>query len=69
MKVIGSFKGGGARDPPPWASKFFIQFLGKIGKIVCWRPLEGWRSHFGEILDPPLIIFLAPITLPNDVTC
>ena len=32
----------------------FMQFLGKFGKIVCWRPLEGWRPQLGEILDPPL---------------
>ena len=25
------------------------KFLGKFGKIVCWRP------HLGEILDPPLL--------------
>ena len=31
-----------------------MQFLGKFGKIVCWRPLEGWRTHLGKILDPPL---------------
>ena len=33
----------------------FIGFLGKFGKIVCWRPLESWRPHLGEILDPPLL--------------
>ena len=32
-----------------------MQFWGKFGKIVCWRPLlEGWRPHLGEILDLPL---------------
>ena len=32
-----------------------MQFLGKLGKIVCWCPLPpGWRFHLGEILDPPL---------------
>ena len=29
-------------------------FLGKFGKIICWRPPESWRLHLGEILDPPL---------------
>ena len=36
----------------------FMQFLEKFGKIVCWRPLEGWRPHLGEILDPPLLRIL-----------
>ena len=32
-----------------------MQFLGKFGKIVCWRPpLGSWRPLLGEILDPPL---------------
>ena len=30
-----------------------MQFLGKFGKIVCWRP-----SPPGEILDPPLVLIL-----------
>ena len=35
--------------PPGGPNSFkFMQFLGKFGKIVCWRPL-------GEILGPPLI--------------
>ena len=57
---IGGSRGGGgfgARDgAPTWGSKLF-QFhavFAKIGKIVCWRPLWGWRPHLGEILDPPL---------------
>ena len=34
----------------------FIQFLGKSGKFVCWRPLlEGWRPLLRGILDPPLL--------------
>ena len=32
----------------------FMQFWGKFGEIICWRPVEGWRPHLGEILDPPL---------------
>ena len=32
-----------------------MQFLGKFGKIICWHPPEGWRSHLGEILDPLLV--------------
>ena len=51
---------GGRRDarPPPLGQIFFIfmQFLGKIGQIVCWRPpLWGWRPPVWEILDPPLL--------------
>ena len=42
--------------PPPGGqnSLNFMQFLGKFGKIVCWRPLGSWRPLLGEILDPPL---------------
>ena len=38
---------GGTRDarppPPPGGPNFFnfMQFLGKYGKIVCWRPPLG----------------------------
>ena len=39
----------GTRTPPRGPNSFnFMQFLGKFGKFVCWRPL------LGEILDPPL---------------
>ena len=31
-----------------------MQFFGKFGKIVCWRPPEGWRPLLRGILDPPL---------------
>ena len=43
----------------------FMQFQGNFGKIVCWRPLEGWRSHLGEILDPPLdsTLILPPMSM------
>ena len=46
------------RAPPPGGpnSFNFMQFLGKFGKIVCWRPpLGSWRPLLGEILDPPLV--------------
>ena len=47
---------GGARGTPPRdpSSFNFMQFLGKFGKIVCWRPPGSWRPLLGEILDPPL---------------
>ena len=45
-------------SPPPGGpnSFNFMQFLGKFGKIVCWRPPPrgSWRPLLGEILDPPL---------------
>ena len=48
VQGIGNSNGeGAARDAPP--SNFW-----KIGKIICWLPLEGWHPHLGEILDPPL---------------
>ena len=45
-----------ARPPLGGPNSFnFMQFLGKFGKIVCWRPpLGSWRPLLGEILDPPL---------------
>ena len=47
------------RPPSPGGpnSFNFMQFLGKFGKIICWRPLPppgSWRPLLGEILDPPL---------------
>ena len=45
----GGYKGGVPN------SLNFMQFLGKVGKISCWRPLEDWCPHLGEILDLPLI--------------
>ena len=44
---------GGARDAPQ-GSKFF-HLHAVFGKIVCWRPLDSWRRHLGEILDPSLM--------------
>ena len=36
----------------------FMQFLGKFGKIVCWRPPPGELAPLpGEILDPPLTMY------------
>ena len=37
----------------PRSKFYFMQFLRKFSKIVCWRPLEGWHPHLGIILDPP----------------
>ena len=45
--------------PPGGPNSFnFMQFLGKFGKIVCWRPpLESWRPLLGENVDPPLKMY------------
>ena len=48
--VLSGGSNGGARDacsPPGGPNSFnFMQFLGKFGKIVCWRPP-------GELAPPP----------------
>ena len=52
----GGSKGSSRDARSPGGSKFF-QFhavLGNFGKIVCWRPLESWPPHLGEILYPLL---------------
>ena len=59
-----NFSGGskeGARDAPQGPNSFnFLQFWGKFGKIVCWRPPPGsWRPLLEEILDPPLVMLYA----------
>ena len=40
-KVSGGSKGGVAGAPPPTGQIFldFMQFFGKFGTIICWRPL------------------------------
>ena len=41
----------------PLGSKFFrfaVAVFGKIWQIRMLAPPEGWRPHFGEILDSPL---------------
>ena len=48
----------GTPPPPPERpnSFDFMQFLGKFGKIICWRPPWGVDAPYPreEILDPPL---------------
>ena len=47
---MADLRGRKGRAPPGGQNSFnFMQFLGKFGKFVCWRPL------LGEILDPPLV--------------
>ena len=50
---------GGRPGAPPMIQNFlnFMQFFAEIGKIICWRPLEGWRPLLRGILDPPLLSF------------
>ena len=46
------------RRSPPTEQNFlnFMQFFGKSGKFVCWRPSPGGlRLLLREILDPPLL--------------
>ena len=53
--------GGAPSARPPRDQNFFnsMQFFGKSGKCVCWRPLlEGWRPLLREILDAPLQLSL-----------
>ena len=44
------------RHPPPPGSYSlnFTQFLGNFDKTNVGAPLEGWRPHLGEILNPSL---------------
>ena len=55
-RSTGGSKGGHEGSPPGSPNSFnFMQFWGKFGKIVCWRPPWGnWCPLIGEILDPPL---------------
>ena len=46
----GSKRGREGRALPGPDSFNFMQFLGKFGQIVYWRPSGG----LAEILDPPL---------------
>ena len=51
-KAVADLRGEGASDGHGGPDSFnFMQFLGKFGKIVCWRPLDSWQPHLGEILD------------------
>ena len=56
MECDSSGRSKGEREGRPSGpnSFNFMQFWGNFGKIVCWRPLEGWCPHLGEILDSPL---------------
>ena len=61
---LGGAKGGPPAPPPPEHTNSFdfMQFSGKFGKIICWRP-PGELAPPGEILDPPLfgICFWPPL--------
>ena len=51
VSIAGS-KGRGTRDvrPPPLDQNVFIfmQFLGEIGQIVCWRPPQRLAPPLGN---------------------
>ena len=54
----------GVVPPPPTDQNFlnFMQFLGKSGKFVCWRPLPPRRSAFppmGNPVSAPVYPFLS----------
>ena len=57
--ILGHFSHWQICMPPGGQNSFYvIQFLGKFGKMLCWRPLEGWRHLLGEILDPTLLAMI-----------
>ena len=57
--ISGGSKGArGARAAPGPNFFIFIQLSGKIGQIVCWNPLRGWRHLLRELLNPPLMIYV-----------
>ena len=56
------------RAPGTQILSISCSFLGKFGQIVYWRPLEGWRPHLGEILDPPTFKLFKYLFNDNDVT-
>ena len=47
---------GPPAPPPRTAQNFFnfMRFLEIFGKIIGWRPLEGWQPLLRGILDLPL---------------
>ena len=56
--------GGSKGGRPPTDQNFlnFMQFWGKSGKFVCWRPLRGWRPLLRGILYPPLLRFMSSLS-------
>ena len=47
---VADLRGGGRDASLPLGQNFFIfmHFSRKIGQIVCWRPLWGWRTRSGK---------------------
>ena len=61
MYCSGGFTGDAPGAHPPYGPTNFLkfmQFFAKFGKIICWRPLEGWHPLLRRILDPPLYCVL-----------
>ena len=58
MSVADLGEGAWGREGPPFRWSKFFKFYAVFGKIWQNRmlapPLETWRPHLGEILDPPL---------------
>ena len=55
----GGSKGGHeGRDPGSKFFQFHAVFWENLAKSYVGAPLEGWRPHLGEILDPPLVFTL-----------
>ena len=50
----GGSRGHEGYAPPAQHFFIFMQFSGKIGQIICWRPSKV-SAPLGEILDPPLL--------------
>ena len=52
--------GGGVRDAHPSLGQNFIfmQFWGKLGQIVCWCSIQGWRPPSGKSWIRHWICFL-----------
>ena len=75
MYFTGSSGGSKGDGRTPTAQNFlnFMQFFGKFGKIICWRPPEGWRPSYGESWIPPwdpiiLIVLTVCVSIPNPVS-
>ena len=39
----------------------FMQFFGKFGKNICWRPPEGWRPGQGRAIACDDMIVMSDI--------
>ena len=73
----GGSRGAPGTCPLPAAQNVLnlMQFFAKFGKIICWRPLEGWRPLLLGIQDPPpgkgtkFLNFLLVVQVLNRFPC